>query len=70
MLPICKHAMLRNSDNLSVTAGTEYKLNKCERYKAFVNILSDRISVIVNATILLPYNANRSQWKTFAVFTD
>lgn len=58
MLPIYKHAMLRNSDNLSVTAGTEYKLNKCERYKAFVNILSDQISVIVNATILLLYECS------------
>lgn len=61
MLPICQHAMLRNSDNLSVTAGTEYKLNKLERYKAFVSvlykafvsILSDHISVIVNTTIVL-----------------
>ena len=58
MLPICKDAMLRNSDNLSVTAGTEYKLNECERYKAFVSILSNHTSVIVNATILLLYECS------------
>ena len=58
MLPICQHAMLRNSDNFSVTAGTEYKLNKLERYKAFVSILSNHISVIKNVTVLLLYECS------------